>query len=724
MSKKLKLYIFLFSFIFLISFTNISYGKSYSIKDMDIQATVLDNGSVNVKQKITFDFSGDFNGIYLTVPYQLDDIEYDSYRQQSELRDSLYNIDDVIINKIQLNDKEFLCVPTAKNGDENVYTVSKENGIMTLKVFSPSYNEQKIFELDYILSNACVKHLDSGELYYNFIGGEWDKTIENLNIDVYLDEYNANLKIWGHGNYNGYSKIISPNHANFKTSDVRQGEYVAVRMLFDSDSIPNSTKLSEIDATNLVINDEEIIGQNLESKRNRIKKTFIFFIILLVYWVFLLFVYEIDKKYAQINIDEEELFKKYNPLIAGCIQGNRDVLSRDIIAVILNLINKKILTLELIPKISKTLKGDQYIYEISKNPEKEAEMDNIEKYICNWLFMDKNKIDFQERLEQLPKSSNASHRFKNISILAKNYLNSIGANKATVPSYIRFLNGILLVITICWLFSSLQQLVFNIFNKSQLIINIVNLIYIIILFFPVIPLLLYAILFVITSVRRKIIGKVQKYSGQKIVTTTISIIFIFSIIMIITSCFSSVRGLIFDELLICMAIIICLTDNLMLKNSNIILKDYSKLNMIKDKIKDYTLMDKRNIEEIYLWDQYLAYAISFGVAEKIMKKIKVMTIDDDLMNMVSGAGISYYVNSDYDDFYKYASWDSKFLKGYLKTMEKSLDFYSSSGGGDRTWTADSLVVVDSLAEVEEAGGRRRFLKIRKNLKTSKILFVI
>lgn len=681
--NKRKIWITLFTFFVVLFITNISYGKSYSIDDIDIQATILKNGSVNIKQKMTYTFNGEYNGIYVTIPCELDDEEYDSYRQQSTLKDSLYNNQGVKINGVNLNGTAFEERAYAHNGDKNIYQVSMEDGILKTKIYSPSYNETKTFQLDYTLESVCVKHEDVGELYYNFIGGKWDQTIKNLNIDIYLNSGNTSLKIWGHGNYNGMSKLISNNHANFKTSDVRKGEYVATRLVFDTNSIPDATKLSGIEANDLILQDEEIIGQNLETKKNHLKNTIIFCIVLFIYWIILLLVYEVDKKYKEYNFDEQELFKKYNPLIAGCLQGSRDILSRDIIAVILNLINKKVLTLKLRPKMSNSLRSDQYIYEVSENQEKKDEMDKIERYICDWLFEIKHNVDLKQRLMQIPKEKDANKKFENISILAKNYLNNIGANRATVPVGVRMLNNILLILTIIWSFVSVQKLVFNIFNNSELNMNLIVCFVCIIFCLPLIMSLLYIPLSLIVGMRRLILKKVQKFSGQKVISTTITIIVFCAIIMIITAIFSSVRGLILDELLLCIALIICLTDNLMLKNSEAIVEDFNKLNALKNKIKDYTMMDERDIEQIFLWNQYLAYAVSFGVAEKIMKRIDVMTIDDDLQKMVFGCDISYYVYTDYFDFYKEASLGSKFLKTYNENVSKYTEKWINSVGSDR-----------------------------------------
>ena len=60
------------------------------------------------------------------------------------------------------------------------------------------------------------------------------------------------------------------------------------------------------------------------------------------------------------------------------------------------------------------------------------------------------------------------------------------------------------------------------------------------------------------------------------------------------------------------------------------IEDFSRLNMIKDKLEDDTLFKDRDVEQVILWEKYLAYAVAFGVADKIIKRIKEINIDDDL----------------------------------------------------------------------------------------------
>ena len=90
--------------------------------------------------------------------------------------------------------------------------------------------------------------------------------------------------------------------------------------MFNNNNIINSTKNSNINAKNIILDDEKEISENRELKKSYTFKIIIIAICLLVYWIILMLIYEKDKKYILDYVDDEELFKKYNPMIAGCIQ--------------------------------------------------------------------------------------------------------------------------------------------------------------------------------------------------------------------------------------------------------------------------------------------------------------------------------------------------------------------------------------------------------------------
>ena len=82
-------YIFLFS-IFILLIFQAKVEANYSIDKMNIEATVLENGDINVKQRITYTFKSNYNGIYIKIPYMLSDLEKDEAVKDGKINDKLY----------------------------------------------------------------------------------------------------------------------------------------------------------------------------------------------------------------------------------------------------------------------------------------------------------------------------------------------------------------------------------------------------------------------------------------------------------------------------------------------------------------------------------------------------------------------------------------------------------------------------------------------------------
>ncbi len=683
MKRKINVFTFFVVVILIIlAFQNKAEANSYSIDNMDIQATIQSDGSVKIEQELTYKFNGHYNGIYITVPYNFTDIENEEIIKNDRIDDDIYNGESVLVEKVVLENSETSfslgAEYSTQNGDNGVYTETNTDGIKKIKIYSPSTDEEKTFKIYYTINNLCVKHNDIGELYYNFIGGAWDETIKKLNIDIYLPNNNSDIKIWGHGPYNGESKIINNRHANFNVKNVKPGQYVAARILFDNQNIINSTKESKIDAIGIVLADEKAILDNKEGKDKFTEYILLFALILLIYWIVLLLIFEKDKKYIPMIIEEDELFKKYNPMIAGCIQGSRNVLARDIIAVALNLIDKGIIKIEIKPRIVSA--KENYTYLISKNFELEDQMDEIEAFIYEWIFNGKPGAYLEERLKEMPKEKDANDKFQELNKLAEKNLSSLKANETKVPTIIRVFNTILFIICLFLTGKHILYNGFNVYNPSSQIGFITAILMAIIMFFPIIMGLMIIPLNLIIIIRRAINKSVQKVTGQKVVTTTISLLVFFGIIIALTYFFISAKYIVADEILICISTIILLTDNLMLKNNPSMLEDYNRLNFLKDKIKNYSIMEDRDIEQVVLWGKYLAYAVSFGIADKLLSRIKGLNLDDDLLNMAYE--MEKFIISDYYYFYRYGGLDAVFLKSYTDVSMSMLESFGNSGGGD------------------------------------------
>ena len=667
--------------------------KSY-VENMDIQATIKDNGNLSVEQTITYYIDGTHNGMYITIPYNFSDSEMKEVIKNGKINDNIYNGDYVKVNKVSLingsQEIPYTEQLSATNGTSGVYTLSTENKMRKIKVYCSTTNQTRKFKIYYEINNLCVKHNDVGELYYNFIGGAWDHEIKNLNIDIYLPNNNKEINVWGHGPYNGESKIVDNTHANFSVKNVKQGQYVAARMIFDLSNIANSPKVSHIDAKNIIYEDENAIIENKAEKQKFTNRIIIFTLCLLTYWIILLIIFEKDKKHKVDDVNEDELFEKYNPMLAGCIQGSRGILARDIIAVILNLIDKKYIKYEIKNIVSKK---STYTHLISKNLKIEDKIDVIEKYVYDWIFDNKDTVALEDRLEEMPKEKGANKKFKELNEIVQKQLIDKGANKTKVPMALRGFNIFLFILSLVLIFRHIMFNGLELYSFEQFSGIAVIILWTLLIVLPLGMGIVGVILNLIIIIRHRINKIVQKKTGQKTVTTTISLVVLFAVIIAITAIILPGTYLIADELLLCIATIIILTDNLMMKNDVSMIEDYSKLNALKNKIDNYTLMEDRDIEYITLWGKYLSYAVSFGIANKIMKRIKGLNIDTDLTDIMENDIMTDMLANDYYHFYVYASLDRVFMRQYYnalgKVSEKMFEGgsggYSGGGGGGSSW---------------------------------------
>ena len=101
MKKNIKqLVLFVIILIAIIFIQNKVEAKSYYIKNMDIQANININGSVDIEQTLTYNFNGEYNGIYITVPYKVTDNEYKDIIKNNRINDNLYTGSEVNVESV------------------------------------------------------------------------------------------------------------------------------------------------------------------------------------------------------------------------------------------------------------------------------------------------------------------------------------------------------------------------------------------------------------------------------------------------------------------------------------------------------------------------------------------------------------------------------------------------------------------------------------------------
>ena len=244
-----------FTLLFLLLFNFVpcfADTKSYEIDKVDINAAIMDNGDINVTEYLTYNFSGDFNGFL------------------RELNST--GSDGCIINSVVVIDKSgFETIATSGNtGAENTYEIS-ENGYKTsIKLYSKSSNEKKIFKVNYTAKNVAKKYETTGQLYWDFYSVENISSIKeaNLNISFYnqiLTAENSRYQTFGDGELLT-SYINNGININYKNLSSRIG----IDLTIPAEFLVNSSIISGNDSIkgNPEPNNKDIVSENNSKNPN------------------------------------------------------------------------------------------------------------------------------------------------------------------------------------------------------------------------------------------------------------------------------------------------------------------------------------------------------------------------------------------------------------------------------------------------------------------------
>jgi len=676
--------------------------RTYRIKDFEVNAVINKDGSMAVKETTEYRFNGKYNGITITIPKNINDNYYKKMTKNSindsRMEDYWYNNKGIENVKIYVKDENgnrtFNKVGMADLGANSVYTVSEDNGYITYKIFEPSKNEKKTFVIEYTLDDVAVKHKDCGEVWWNFIGGGVDCKIDKFRLNISTAFGNI-LEGYIHSNESGKVNYINKNNLNCAVSGIKKNEFVGVRIVFSESNISSSTKFSGVEALDIIHEQEK----SYENKSNvRIALNVITILItagLLLYWLYLIIRYEKEFVFTPENIDDLKILEKYNPMIAACIAQNRDMHPRDILAILVDLANRKVLDLETIKSFD-TKKGKEHIaYKLTKNKEffelrgNYADLEEIEKSVLDIFFDRNDSINLEAKLISIKTDKKAILRIKALDEMVSNKLEEIGANFVRVPQRLLVVNNFIAILCAIYI---LVVIGFNItlgistmstsadYIKDTTIEIATAFTSIVII---ALPLVLYGILIILKIINgiRKMFSKLAfKLTSKKLTQSLLQSVMIFILILVIEIIFFRQSYIIICTMLFMMAMLIIFTDNLMSSHSMRIRNDFFTLKLIEDKILNGSMLEEKEVKDHVLWENYLAFAIALGVGDvvKLVKNIPSFDYFESCIDEFESMYESYY--NDRDDL---TNRCIDRFESIITNMMESSSYSSSSGSSFR-----------------------------------------
>lgn len=533
---------------------------NYDLTDFYVDATILENGDLRVKELIVLD--GNFNGFLINLPYKNPILEYhDPINFES---DAIYNgtgISNVIVEAKKITgevtfdtfNEDFVSLKKvyyesdAKNGD--YYESSFQYG-KSYKMYYKGENEKVAFLIEYTLEDMVVLHEDVAELYAAFLSKDFEDDILNLQIKISLpkEDETDNFRAWAHGDLTGNIDFLDKKTVLATVKKVAANTAIDVRLTFDKSLVDSNlvTKKTNEVALNQIIDVEEKRANDANIQREKAKKYMLitnilcisYIIFLVIWWIYVYI--KFDKEYkSTFNLKyNREFINDYNVEVVDYLM-NHSITPNAMSASILNLVYKKNIKVEEIKTDKKKNKNYQFTLLNRDN------VNDTEDVLLDFLFDtvgDKKTFT----TEQLKNYAGNTKTFNNFQKSYTNWQNC--ARKDGEKQNFFEQNGLPIVSSIFLLLLALIIIFYTLyFNVDNFLV---------------------------------------------IIVMTLSIVFLVYSLLI----------------------------RKRTKKGN---ENYVRWKAFKNFLEDFGRFDIKELPEIALWEKYLVYATVFGLADKVEKAMNV-----------------------------------------------------------------------------------------------------
>ena len=219
-----------------------AFAKSYTMPKVEMTAQVETDGSLHFTEQRTFDFSGDFTAVWWTF----ENLPSHAELQINGARMATVDADGAVTGDwVTLKNEPFV-LGWRDEGGPGTDAYSFDAAMNTVYAFFNVSDERVIIELDYTVVNGAQAYRDVGEVYWRYIGSQWEESSSNVTFTIALPVPQGvevvpgdNVRAWGHGPLDG-SLVINPDGTIvYAVPSVAPGQYAEARVVFPVEWLTN-----------------------------------------------------------------------------------------------------------------------------------------------------------------------------------------------------------------------------------------------------------------------------------------------------------------------------------------------------------------------------------------------------------------------------------------------------------------------------------------------------
>lgn len=257
----LLMLMFLLIFLFLGTINSMASGDLY-LNELNFDAKINSDGSMDVVETWNIDIE-ETNTLFKT--FKTDREKYSAItnvkvyettkgmqKTFTEIKKLMYHVTEECYYGMINDDGDF----------EIAWGVGLDNSSAT-----------KTYNISYTVEDAVSKHPDYAQLYWQFVGEEFGINSDKISGTITLPTNAVNkedIKVWGHiEDLNGEIYVTGPNKIEFTVNDFNAGRYVEIRSLFPTSMITFSNRTNNIAILDNVIKEETVWVNEANERRAR-----------------------------------------------------------------------------------------------------------------------------------------------------------------------------------------------------------------------------------------------------------------------------------------------------------------------------------------------------------------------------------------------------------------------------------------------------------------------
>lgn len=369
-------------------------SRKYEFEKLNITAEVLADGTMLVTEERTVNFQkGEFHGFYQWIKTERG-----------------MEIDEVVVEE---KGQPYAFNPGTTYGPAGTYLVKREPEQTYIDwSFDVTAPEQRTFILKYRVSNAIKLYIDVAELYYQFIGDQWEEPVEQVSVNVFLPAgaHKSEIRAWGHGPLHGEVQIVNSQNINWQIAPLPENNFLEGRVTFPPQLVAemksnreNKERLPEI------LTEENAWAEQANKQRKvgivNVVGAIMLLLGVIIYAVCLQLRYGREYKPEFTGDYYRELPVDFSPALAGYLWRFGQTEAADLMATILDLARRGFMQIEeYTTEKGLIFKKKRKGYVLVKNEEKCKEAQDLlqsyEEFLLEFLFervsAGVNRVSFED----------------------------------------------------------------------------------------------------------------------------------------------------------------------------------------------------------------------------------------------------------------------------------------------------------------------------------------